>query len=147
MKHWTYRTRKIHNFLVGCSLFSSKQPAGIAGFGRCISSLPNQLKAKKISYCLVTHRFDDTHKSSMLVLDTIYEKSQNLRYSPLVKNPKVVGRNALSGYYYVGLTKITVGGHKVDIPSQYLTPNSKGNGGTIVDSGTTFTFLNHGVSL
>ncbi|CAN4119165.1 unnamed protein product [Withania somnifera] len=126
--------KKTPNFLVGCSLLSSQQPAGIAGFGRGLSSLPNQLGAKKLSYCLVSHRFDDTPKSSMLVLDTVYDKSQNLSYTPLLKNPVVAGRNALSQYYY-----------KVDISYHYLTPNSKGNGGTIVDSGTTFTFLNHGV--
>ncbi|XP_055833033.1 probable aspartyl protease At4g16563 [Solanum dulcamara] len=137
--------KKISNFVVGCSLFSSQQPAGIAGFGRGISSLPNQLGAKKLSYCLLSHRFDDIPKSSMLVLDTVYEKSKNLSYTPLLKNPVVVGRNALSGYYYVGLRKITVGGQKVKIPYHYLAPNSKGNGGTIVDSGTTFTFLNHGI--
>ncbi|KAJ6373856.1 hypothetical protein OIU78_029530 [Salix suchowensis] len=31
------------NFLVGCSVLSSHQPAGIAGFGRGLSSLPSQL--------------------------------------------------------------------------------------------------------
>ncbi|XP_060169910.1 probable aspartyl protease At4g16563 [Lycium barbarum] len=138
--------KKIPDFLVGCSLFSSQVPVGIAGFGRGLSSLPSQLAAKKLSYCLVSHRFDDIpNKSSMLVLDTAYEKSKNLSYTPLLKNPVVVGRNALSEYYYVGLRKITVGGQKVKVPYQYLTPNSKGNGGTIVDSGTTFTFMNHDV--
>ncbi|KAM3398823.1 hypothetical protein P3S68_002339 [Capsicum galapagoense] len=138
--------KKIHSFLVGCSLFSSQQPAGIAGFGRGHSSLPRQVGAKKFSYCLVSHKFDDVPKSSsILVLDTSYVKSRNLSYTTFVKNPVVVGRHALLEYYYVGLTKITVGGQKVNIPYQYLTPNAKGNGGTIVDSGTTFTFLNHGV--
>ncbi|KAJ8552030.1 hypothetical protein K7X08_028473 [Anisodus acutangulus] len=81
----------------------------------------------------------------MLVLYTAYEKSKNLSYIPLLKNPVVAGRNALSVYYYVGLRKITVGGQKVKVPYHYLTSNSKGNGGTIVDSGTTFIFLSHGV--
>ncbi|KAJ8558430.1 hypothetical protein K7X08_005196 [Anisodus acutangulus] len=137
--------KKIHDFLVGCSLFSSQQPAGIAGFGRGLSSVPSQLRAKKLSYCLVSHKFDDTPKSSMLILDTVYEKSKNLSYTPLLKNPVVAGRNALCEYYYVGLRQITVGRQKVKVPYHYLTPNSKGNGGTIVDSGTTFTFLSHGI--
>ncbi|KAL3324919.1 hypothetical protein AABB24_038831 [Solanum stoloniferum] len=137
--------KKIPNFLVGCSLLSSQQPAGIAGFGRGMSSLPNQLGAKKLSYCLVSHMFDDIPKSSMLVLDTVYEKLKNLTRTPLLKSPFVVGRNALAGYYYVGLRKIIVGEQIVKVPYQYLAPNSKGNGGTIVDSGTTFTFLNHDI--
>lgn len=134
--------KKIPNFLVGCSLLSSQQPAGIAGFGRGMSSLPSQLGAKKLSYCLVSHMFGDIPKSSMLVLDTVYEKSKNLIRTPLLKSPFVAGRSALAGYYYVGLRKITVGEQIVKVP-YHLAPNSKGNGGTIVDSGTTFTFLNH----
>lgn len=139
--------KQIPNFLVGCSLFSSKQPAGIAGLGRGLSSLPSQLGVKKFSYCLVSHRFDDTGKSSNLVLDVSAssKKSAELSYTPLLKNPVVAGKNALSVYYYVSLRKITVGGQKVKIPYKYLTPNSNGNGGSIVDSGTTFTYMNRGV--
>ncbi|XP_009800751.1 putative aspartyl protease At4g16563 [Nicotiana tabacum] len=137
--------KKIPNFLVGCSMFSSQQPAGIAGLGRGLTSLPSQLGVKKFSYCLVSHRFDDTGKSSNLVLDFKAEKSANLSYTPLLKNPVVAGKNALSVYYYVGLRKITVGGQKVKIPYKYLTPDSNGNGGSIVDSGTTFTYMNRGV--
>ncbi|XP_004241344.1 probable aspartyl protease At4g16563 [Solanum lycopersicum] len=139
--------KKVPNFLVGCSLFSSKQPAGIAGLGRGLASLPNQLGVKKFSYCLVSHKFDDTGKSSNLVLDfnASGEKTAGLSYTPLLKNPVVSEKNALSVYYYVSLRKITVGGKKVKIPYKYLTPDSNGNGGSIVDSGTTFTFMNRGV--
>ncbi|CAN4099034.1 unnamed protein product [Withania somnifera] len=127
--------KKMPNFLVGCSLFSSQQPAGIAGLGRGLASLPSQLGVKKFSYCLISHRFDDTGKSSNLALDfTDSKKSADLSYTPLLKNPVVAGKNALSVYYYVGLRKIT-----------YLTPDSNGNGGSIVDSGTTFTYMNRGV--
>ncbi|XP_059300313.1 probable aspartyl protease At4g16563 [Lycium ferocissimum] len=137
--------KKIPNFLVGCSMFSSQQPAGLAGLGRGLSSLPSQLGVKKFSYCLVSHKFDDTGKSSNLVLDFKGEKTANLSYTVLQKNPVVAGRNELSVYYYVGLRKITVGGHKVKIPYKYLKPDSNGNGGSIVDSGTTFTYMNRGV--
>lgn len=138
--------KKVPNFLVGCSIFSSQQPAGIAGLGRGLTSLPSQLGVKKFSYCLVSHRFDDTGKSSNLVLDfTASEKAADLSHTPLLKNPVVAGKNVLSVYYYVGLRKITVGRQKVKIPYKYLTPDSNGNGGSIVDSGTTFTYMNRGV--
>ncbi|CAN4100801.1 unnamed protein product [Withania somnifera] len=124
--------KKIPNFLVGCSLFSSHLPTGIAGLGRGLTSLPSQLGVKKFSYCLVSHRFDDTGKSSNLVLDfTDSKMSADLSYTPLLKNPVVAGKNALSIYYY--------------IPYKYLTPDSNGNGGSIVDSSTTFTYMNRGV--
>ncbi|VFQ98973.1 unnamed protein product [Cuscuta campestris] len=138
--------RKIPNFLVGCSVSSIRQPAGIAGFGRGPVSLPVQLRLDRFSYCLVSHRFDDARRSSSLVMERGRDsgvENRNLSWTPFLKNPQVAGRDALSVYYYVKLKKITVGGVKVRIPYQNLSPDSKGNGGTIVDSGTTFTYLTH----
>ena len=39
------------------------------------------------------------------------------------------------------LRKLIVGGVDVKIPYKFLEPGSDGNGGTIVDSGSTFTFM------
>ncbi|KAF8395450.1 hypothetical protein HHK36_019396 [Tetracentron sinense] len=136
--------KRVPDFVVGCSLFSSRQPAGIAGFGRSPSSLPSQLGLNKFSYCLLSHRFDDTSGSSSLVLesgsDSGDHKTNGVNYTPFLKVP-VAGNSAFSGYYYVSLRKITVGGNLVKIPYSYLSPGSDGNGGTVVDSGTTFTFM------
>ncbi|KAG8387446.1 hypothetical protein BUALT_Bualt02G0022200 [Buddleja alternifolia] len=137
--------KKVQNFLVGCSIFSSNQPAGVAGFGRGISSLPSQLGLKKFSYCMVSHKFDNTPKNSFLLMDSESasdKKTENLSYTPLLKSP---ARPALSDYYYVGLRKITVGGKKVKVSYKQLSPESEGNGGTIVDSGSTFTYMNREV--
>lgn len=132
------------NFLVGCSIFSSRQPAGIAGFGRGLPSLPTQLKLHKFSYCLISRRFDDSPSSSTLILDStsgLGRKTNGLIYTPFVKNPIVRGKEAFQVYYYVGLRKITVGGCRVKVPRKFLSPGKNGNGGTIVDSGSTFTFM------
>ncbi|GAA0162366.1 aspartic protease [Lithospermum erythrorhizon] len=140
--------KKVPNFVVGCSLFSTHQPAGIAGFGRGLSSIPSQLGLKKFSYCLISRRYDDSGKSSMLVLDfdsNSGKKTALLSYTPLLKNPAVPERKSLSVYYYVGLRKITVGGKKVKIPYKFLIPDEHGNGGSIVDSGTTFTYMSYNV--
>ncbi|KAL3530335.1 hypothetical protein ACH5RR_009657 [Cinchona calisaya] len=137
--------KKIPNFLVGCSIFSSRQPAGIAGFGRGPASLPSQLSLKRFSYCLLSRRYDDTGESSLLVLDDLSnsdKKTGNLSYTKFLKNPIVPERKAFQVYYYVGLRKISVGGKKVKIPYKFLVPDSDGNGGTIVDSGSTFTYMN-----
>ncbi|KAK0584349.1 hypothetical protein LWI29_011685 [Acer saccharum] len=136
--------KTVPNFLVGCSIVSNRQPAGIAGFGRSSESLPAQMGLKKFSYCLVSRRFDDTPVSSNLILDTGSgtgaSKTQGVSYTPFYKNP--AGSNAaFREYYYVGLRKITVGKKHVKIPYKYLAPGSDGNGGTIVDSGSTFTYL------
>lgn len=136
-----FPNKKFRDFLVGCSLFSSRAPSGIAGFGRGLVSLPNQLGIKKFSYCLLSHRFDDSGKSTSLLLDSDSKKTGNLSYTPMLKNPEVAGKSSLSVYYYLSLRKISVGGKKVKIPYEHLVPNSDGKGGTIVDSGSTFTFL------
>nr|DAD28917.1 TPA_asm: hypothetical protein HUJ06_030385 [Nelumbo nucifera] len=90
---------KVPDFIVGCSLFSSRQPSGIAGFGRGSPSLPSQLGLKRFSYCLVSHRFDDTTESSTLVLhggsDSDGGKTKGLTYTPFAKNP-TTGRHAFS---------------------------------------------------
>ncbi|XP_073286634.1 probable aspartyl protease At4g16563 [Primulina huaijiensis] len=137
--------RIVPNFVVGCSLFSSNQPAGVAGFGRGVSSLPNQLGLKKFSYCLVSHKFDNTPTNSVLIMDNKYDsgkKTARFSYTPLLKNPDSSKNVALGDYYYVGLRKIIVGRKKVKIPHEFLAPDSDGNGGTIVDSGSTFTYMN-----
>ncbi|KAJ4705376.1 aspartic proteinase nepenthesin-2-like [Melia azedarach] len=136
--------RTVPDFLVGCSVISNRQPAGIAGFGRSSESLPSQMKLKKFSYCLLPRRFDDAPVSSNLVLDTGSDsgdsKTPGLSYTPFYSNP--IGLNSAFGeYYYVGLRKIVVGNKHVKIPYKYLVPGSDGNGGSIVDSGSTFTFL------
>lgn len=136
--------RNVPDFLVGCSIFSSHQPSGIAGFGRGLPSLPSQLNLHKFSYCLISRRFDDSPSSSTLILDNnsdLDKKTSGLIYTPFLKNPIVEGKEAFQVYYYIGLRKITVGGRHVKVPYKYLSPGSDGDGGTIVDSGSTFTFM------
>ncbi|XP_051131258.1 probable aspartyl protease At4g16563 [Andrographis paniculata] len=135
--------KTVGNFIIGCSVFSSRQPAGIAGFGRGPESLPAQMGLTKFSYCLVSHRFDNMPASSDLVLSTgggSAAAPAGIRYTPFRKNP-TSSNPVYKDYYYVTLRKITVGGVKVKVPYKHLVPDSAGNGGTIVDSGTTFTFM------
>ncbi|KAG5556457.1 hypothetical protein RHGRI_006905 [Rhododendron griersonianum] len=138
--------KSVEDFLVGCSIFSTRQPSGIVGFGRGLESLPAQMGLKKFSYCLVSHRFDEEPESSDLILTTGFHsgvtKTEDLgfSYTPFVKN-KLGNDSAFEEYYYVNLRKITVGGKHVRVPYDLLVQGSDGHGGTIVDSGTTFTFM------
>ncbi|KAJ6289239.1 hypothetical protein OIU76_025115 [Salix suchowensis] len=88
---------------------------------------------------------DDTKKSSSLVLDIEQldsgKKTNALVYTPFMKNPKVEDKSSFSVYYYLGLRRITIGGHHVKMPYKYLSPGEDGNGGVIIDSATTFTFI------
>ncbi|XVE96318.1 hypothetical protein REPUB_Repub02eG0211100 [Reevesia pubescens] len=136
--------KTFQDFLVGCSIISNRQPAGIAGFGRSLESLPSQLGLKKFSYCLVSRRFDDTGVSSNMLLETGSgsddTKSKGLSYTPFYKN-QVASNPNFQEFYYVNLRKILVGDKHVKVPYSFLVPGSDGNGGTIVDSGSTFTFM------
>ncbi|XP_027351898.1 probable aspartyl protease At4g16563 [Abrus precatorius] len=133
----------VTDFLVGCSILSVRQPSGIAGFGRGKESLPSQMGLKRFSYCLISHRFDDSRENSDLILQigsTGDAKTTGLSYTPFHKNPS--GNNSAFGeYYYLNLRKVIVGGERVKIPLEFLESGSDGNGGTIVDSGSTFTFM------
>ena len=136
---------KFANFLLGCSFLSIRQPSGIAGFGRGRESLPSQLGLAKFSHCLVSHRFDDEPFSSDLVLHKNDDESGGgegggISYTPFQKNPSSA-RSAFREYYYLMLRRVIVGGERVRIPYKYLEPGSGGDGGTIVDSGSTFTYM------
>ncbi|KAI3447395.1 hypothetical protein Pfo_004060 [Paulownia fortunei] len=134
--------KSVDNFIVGCSIFASGAPSGIVGFGRGPESLPAQMGLKRFSYCLVSHQFDDAPVSSDLDLVSGGGTSitgGTINYTPFRKNP------AFKKYYYVMLRKITVGGVNVRAPYKFLVPDSDGNGGTIVDSGTTFSFMENQV--
>ncbi|PSR86453.1 Aspartyl protease precursor [Actinidia chinensis var. chinensis] len=140
-----FPAKKVPDFVVGCSIFSVRQPAGIAGFGRGPASLPSQLGLNKFSYCLLPRKFDETAKTTALVLESgsvSGGKTDGVSYSSFVKNPIIAGNDAFSVYYYISLRKITVGGKTVKIPYEYLSPDG---GGAIVDSGSTFTYMSRSV--
>lgn len=99
----------------------------------------------KFSYCLISRRFDDGPESSDLVLHSgsssdDEDDNGGISYTPFQKNPGA-SNTAYREYYYLALRKIVVGGKHVKIPYKYLVPGSDDNGGTIVDSGSTFTFM------
>ncbi|CAH8362610.1 unnamed protein product [Eruca vesicaria subsp. sativa] len=135
----------VPDFVVGCSILSTRTPTGIAGFGRGRESLPSQMNLKRFSYCLVSRRFDDTKVSTDLDLDTgsghkTGSKTPGLSYTPFRNNPNV-SNSAFLEYYYLNLRRIFVGRKRVKIPYKFLAPRPDGNGGSIVDSGSTFTFM------
>ncbi|KAE8680548.1 hypothetical protein F3Y22_tig00111378pilonHSYRG00004 [Hibiscus syriacus] len=111
------------DFLVGCSIFSNRQPAGIVGFGRSADSLPSQLDLKKFSYCLVSRRFDDTGISSDMLLETGSgtgdTKTPGLSYTPFYKN-QAASNPAFKEFYYVTLRKIMIGDKHVKVPYSFL---------------------------
>ncbi|KAJ3680368.1 hypothetical protein LUZ60_016646 [Juncus effusus] len=139
----------ISNFTFACSHSALAEPVGVAGFGRGPLSLPAQLSAlspslsSRFSYCLVSHSFrtDRLLHPSPLILGRSPEPTEinpsdsAFVYTPLLHNPK-------HPYFYsVSLEGISVGTTIIPVRPELSSIDRAGNGGMVVDSGTTFTML------
>jgi hypothetical protein len=114
--------------------------AGLLGLGRGQLSFASQLRelyGHKFSYCLVD-RDSNASVSSTLVFgeDERLTAHRDLQYTALVQTA-----NSVDTFYYVRIAAATVGGERIDVPSAAFEITAKGDGGTIVDSGTTLTYL------
>lgn len=148
----------LKDFAFGCAHSTLGEPIGVAGFGRGKLSLPAQLAnsapdiGNHFSYCLVSHSFDTTRvrMPSPLILGRYSSVGENkekqtesvrgggFSYTPMLKNPK-------HPYFYcVGLEGVSVGKKKIQAPENLRRVDRRGNGGMVVDSGTTFTMLPKG---
>nr|CAB3458163.1 unnamed protein product [Digitaria exilis] len=110
--------------------------SGIVGLGRSDLSLVSQLGVGRFSYCL---RSDEDAGASPILFDSLANVAgDEVQSTPLIQNP-VARRRA--PYYYVNLTGITVGASELAVTSGTFGFTPAGDGGVIVDSGTTFTYL------
>ncbi|XP_008238534.1 PREDICTED: aspartic proteinase nepenthesin-1 [Prunus mume] len=146
----------LRNFTFGCSHSSLGEPIGVAGFGRGLLSLPAQLStfsphlATQFSYCLVSHSFDQdrVRRPSPLILGPYDQKQKRFgdgaggsveyAYTSMLDNPK-------HPYFYsIGLAGVSVGKKVFPAPEILQGVDENGNGGIVVDSGTTFTMFPQG---
>jgi hypothetical protein len=134
----------VDNFTFACAHTALGEPVGVAGFGRGPLSLPGQLSPQlsgRFSYCLVSHSFraDRLIRPSPLILgrspDAAAETDGGFVYTPLLHNPK-------HPYFYsVALEAVSVGATRIQARPELARVDRAGNGGMVVDSGTTFTML------
>jgi hypothetical protein len=133
-------TQEIPRFCFGCVASSYREPIGIAGFGRGALSLPSQLGflRKGFSHCFLAFKYaNNPNISSPLIIgDIALTSKDDMQFTPMLKSPMY------PNYYYVGLEAITVGNvSATEVPSSLREFDSLGNGGMLVDSGTTYTHL------
>ncbi|KAB5527208.1 hypothetical protein DKX38_021055 [Salix brachista] len=135
----TFRGTRVGRVMLGCGhdnegLFVGA--AGLLGLGRGGLSFPSQtgrLFNRKFYYCLVD-RSASSKPSSMVFGDSAI--SRTAQFTPMLSNPKV------ETFYYVELLGISVGGTRVSgISPSLFKLDSTGNGGVIIDSGTSVTRL------
>ncbi|XP_057502672.1 probable aspartyl protease At4g16563 [Actinidia eriantha] len=133
-------TREIPKFCFGCVGSTYREPIGIAGFGKGPLSLPSQLGylQKGFSHCFVAFKFaNNPNISSPLVVgDLAISSKDHLQFTPMLKSPMY------PNYYYIGLEGLTVGNSSATkVPLSLREFDSLGNGGMLIDSGTTYTHL------
>uniref|UniRef100_A0A0V0I465 Peptidase A1 domain-containing protein n=1 Tax=Solanum chacoense TaxID=4108 RepID=A0A0V0I465_SOLCH len=134
-----FRKTTVSNISFGCGhdnegLFIGA--AGLLGLGKGKLSFPGQAGSRfgqKFSYCLVD-RIGSAKPSYIVFGESAI--TRNTIFTPLLTNPK------LDTFYYVELTGISVGGTKVPaLTPELFKLDTEGNGGVIVDSGTSVTRL------
>ncbi|KAL3325844.1 hypothetical protein AABB24_036861 [Solanum stoloniferum] len=135
----SFRKTTVSNISFGCGhdnegLFIGA--AGLLGLGKGKLSFPGQAGSRfgqKFSYCLVD-RIGSAKPSYIVFGESAI--TRNTIFTPLLTNPK------LDTFYYVELTGISVGGTKVSaVTPELFKLDTEGNGGVIVDSGTSVTRL------
>jgi len=107
---------------------------GLVGLGQGPLSFPSQISpsvAKIFSYCLVEQLSSNSGTSPITFGSSA--ANANVQYTPLVSNP------INPTFWYIQVTRITIGGRAVTIPSSAFRITSSGGGGVILDSGTTIT--------
>ncbi|MFS7959506.1 putative nepenthesin [Helianthus anomalus] len=135
-------TREVSNFGFGCVGSSYREPIGIAGFGKGSLSLPSQLGfiQKGFSHCFLPFKFaDNPNVSSPLVVgDLAISSKEHMQFTPMLTNPMY------PNYYYIGLVGISLGtasGSLIQVSTNLRDFDISGNGGMLIDSGTTYTHL------
>lgn len=112
------------------------------GLGRGPISFTSQLGRRfgnKFSYCLKDYTLSPPPTSYLTIgggetqNDNVV--SNKMKFTPLVVNP------LSPSFYYIGIKSVSVDGAKLRINPSVWSINENGNGGTVIDSGTTLTFL------
>lgn len=121
--------------------------AGLIGLGSGKLSLPSQLQQHSslpnnrstFSYCLPP-MFSSSSTSTLTFGNApLTTNSSKMHHTTLLRNPNPF----LQNFYYVPLTGISVAGVRLPIPPTLFQINSNsGEGGVILDSGTSVTHLN-----
>ncbi|KAF8407862.1 hypothetical protein HHK36_006999 [Tetracentron sinense] len=143
------REAKLTNLAFGCGFHISGPSVsgesfngahGVMGLGRGPISFSSQLGKRfsnKFSYCLMDYTISPPPTSYLVIGESpepITGKPM-MSFTPLHTNP------LSPTFYYIRITSVLVGGVKLPINPTVWSIDRRGNGGTIVDSGTTLTFF------
>lgn len=115
---------------------SFQSATGVMGLGRGPISFSTQLGHRfgnKFSYCLMDYTLSPP-PTSYLVIGGV-SRNNHLQSTPLITS------SLSPTFYYVGIKAVIINGQKLPISSSVWDLDDLGNGGTIIDSGTTLSFV------
>ncbi|KAJ7516444.1 hypothetical protein O6H91_22G058500 [Diphasiastrum complanatum] len=113
--------------------------SGLLGLDRGNNSFISQISVhfpKVFFYCF-PDRINNLNSSGFIHFGRSYD-SQHLKYTPLLQN---TASDFLSQFYYINVTGININGHLLPIPTAAFAIDASGNGGTILDTGTSLSIL------
>ena len=134
-------------FSFGCVGSSIREPIGIAGFGKGKLSLPSQLGflGKGFSHCFLGFRFArNPNVTSPLVMGDLAlpAATDGFLFTPMLRSV------TYPNFYYIGLEGVSLLGDggsaaaaMAAAPPSLSGVDPEGNGGVLVDTGTTYTHL------
>ncbi|KAI3452987.1 hypothetical protein Pfo_009650 [Paulownia fortunei] len=141
---------KFQHFSFGCGFWNSGPSVsgasfnggnGVLGLGRGPISFSSQLGREfghKFSYCLMDYSLSPPPTSYLLIgggsANGAAGKAK-LSYTPLLIN------RLSPTFYYIGIESVLINDVKLRISPSVWAIDKFGNGGTVLDSGTTLTFL------
>ncbi|KAI5075822.1 hypothetical protein GOP47_0009898 [Adiantum capillus-veneris] len=132
----------LNDIVFGCGHSNEglfKGAGGLLGLGKGPLSFPSQLHGRfgrKFSYCLVNRN------SNLSISSTLtFGEDEGLVKHPHVQYTGFVKHTYVTTFYYLSVAKVSVGGEDIAIPATALAVDKQGQGGTIIDSGTTLTYF------
>ncbi|KAI9389963.1 hypothetical protein POPTR_008G115900v4 [Populus trichocarpa] len=144
------REMKLKSIAFGCGFHASgpsligssfNGASGVMGLGRGPISFASQLGrrfGRSFSYCLLDYTLSPPPTSYLMIGDVVSTKKDNksmMSFTPLLINPEA------PTFYYISIKGVFVDGVKLHIDPSVWSLDELGNGGTVIDSGTTLTFL------
>ncbi|XP_004298308.1 PREDICTED: protein ASPARTIC PROTEASE IN GUARD CELL 2 [Fragaria vesca subsp. vesca] len=111
---------------------------GVMGLGRGPISFASQLGRRfgnTFSYCLLDYTLSPPPTSYLRIGVPKSDVVSKLSYTRLLLNP------LSPTFYYIGIKSVSVNGVKLPVRSSVWALDKNGDGGTVIDSGTTLTFL------
>ncbi|KNA18062.1 hypothetical protein SOVF_074020 [Spinacia oleracea] len=145
----------VPNLSFGCG-FHASGPAvsdtgfdgatGVMGLGRGPISFAAQLGRRfgnKFSYCLQDYTFSPPPISYLMIgggHDVVLKKEKGKGYHPVRSTPLIQSKPSPT-FYYISIQTVIIDGVKLPINPSVWALDNLGNGGTVIDSGTTLTFV------